>query len=207
MSVAAVVVSRVADESPALRMTGWIGLGLAFVAGALASRRAELLVPGVASWMAAIVMYSPPGPLETTTLSFAGVAVIGAVLARRFGRRGSFDFIPATALTLLPSAFAAAGAVLNSTLDSGQVTRIAAVLVVGAVWLAYGTVKRLAALVGPSVVALGVLAVAQLIVVQRQASGWVSALLAGVVLLAVGTRLEYMRSVSRRAADLVKSLR
>jgi len=110
-------------------------------------------------------------------------------------------------LAIVPSAFAAARAVLDGTVDSEQVTRIAVVLVVGAIALAVGTYKRLAALVGPAVIALVVLAVAQLIVVQRNTSGWVSALIAGVVLLVVGTRLEYLRTVSRRASDLVKSLR
>ncbi len=202
-----VIVSRVGDESFATRTAAWIFIGFAFIVAALRFRRVELLVPAAASWMLVVFMYSPPGPLEVLTCSLAAIAAVVAVIARRFGRKGTIDFIPATALAIVPSAFAAARAVLDGTVDSEQVARIAVVLVVGAIALAVGTYKRLAALVGPAVIALVVLAVAQLIVVQRNTSGWVSALIAGVVLLVVGTRLEYLRTVSRRASDLVKSLK
>ena len=207
LAATVVMVSRVADESDAMRAAGWVVIGGLFVGAALVFRRVELLVPAAGSWMLVVYLYSPPGPLEVLTCSLAAVAGVIAWLARRFGRTGTLDFIPATALAIIPSAFAAAGAVLDGTVDSEQVTRIVLVLVVGAAALAIGTYRRFAALVGPSAVALVALAVAQLIVVQRSTSGWVSALVAGVVLLIVGTRLEYLRSMSRRAGDLVRSLR
>lgn len=206
-AVMAVVVSRVADDSLAMRAGSWVVIGGVFVVAALRFRRVELLVPGAVAWMAAVVAYSPPGPLEVLTGSLAAIAAVVALVARRFGRKGSIDFIPAAAIALVPSAWAAAKALLDATVDRTQTARIAVVLSVGAIALAIGVWKRLAALVGPATVALVVLAVAQLIVVQRNTSGWVSALIAGIILLVVGTRLEYLRSVSRRTSDLVKSLR
>jgi hypothetical protein len=207
VATAVVIVSRTGDDSLAIRAGAWVMIGCAFIVASLRFRRVELLVPAALSWMLVVFMYSPPGPLEVLTCSLAAIAGVVALIARRFGRRGTIDFIPAAALALVPSAFAAARAALDASVNSEQVTRIAVVLVVGAVALAVGTYKRLAALVGPAAMALVVLAVAQLIVVQRRTSGWVSALIAGALLLLVGTRLEYLRSVSRRAGDLVKSLR
>lgn len=207
VAASVVVVSRVADDSLVVRTGAWVAIGGAFIFAALRIRRAELLVPGAVCWMAAVIGYSPPGPLEVLTGSLAAIAGLVALVARRFGRKGSIDFIPAAALALVPSALAAARAVLDATVDREQTVRIAVVLAVGAVALSVGTYKRLAALAGPAAVALVALAVSQLVVVQRHTSGWVTALIAGVILLVVGTRLEYLRSVSRRTGDFVKSLR
>lgn len=127
-------------------------------------------------------------------------------MARRFGHKGSLDFIPAVAPALVPSALLSFEAVVEGSLDGTAAVRLILVLSGSTAALAAGAYRRVAALVYPSLVSLGLLGSAQLLSIQEYLTNWVSALAAGAVLLVVGARLEYLRAVSRRTTQFFRSL-
>jgi hypothetical protein len=145
--------------------------------------------------------------VEAYSLPIAAIAIFVAAVARRLGRSGSLAFLPGTALALLPSAFLVTEALLVGQNTDTALWRLIATLTTSTVLLCVGAYRRLAALVYPAVAALLLLAASQYATVEVYVTNWGAALVAGVVLLAVGARLEYLRGGVRRGIAFARSLR
>lgn len=208
-ALAAVFLSRIGDESTALRVAVWVTLGAVCLVIAHQRKLHAVLLGTAGCWTVAFLsaMAASSLAVEAYSLPIAAIALFVAAVARRLGRSGSLAFLPGTALALLPSAFLVTEALLVGQITDTALWRLIATLTTSTVLLCVGAYRRLAALVYPAVAALLLLAASQYATVEVYVTNWGAALVAGVVLLAVGARLEYLRGGVRRGIAFARSLR
>ncbi len=148
---------------------------------------------------------------ESWTLPFAALLLLAGGLWRLSRPAGSLVWLgPGVAMALLPSAIAcwAAPWVVEATdqAPTEALARMVAVLVVSVVVVALGAHLRLAGLLVPGSVALGVAGAAQvwggLIAVPR----WLALGLAGATLVTLGARIEWLRGEGRTLRRFAGSL-
>ncbi len=195
-AASAVVVSPV--DSPSWFALAAAAVVPAVVAFAARSSHAALCaaVLAVCAWVALPL----PGPFETSTLGAAVLLAGGFALARRATPRlSSWWLAPSLASALVPSALATAP-------GPGALVRTAAVGLLAALLLTAGARLRLAGLVAPAAVALGIVLVLRLWHLATDVPLWIPLAVVGAGLLWAAARLEASLTALRRTSAWFSNL-
>jgi hypothetical protein len=193
-------------------------VSLAAVAAAVLLVDAVLNHRAVLAWVAAgsgilaaatAAGHSDVHLLEGFTLPAAGLLLIAGVAWRRERPSSSLEWCgPATAVALLPSAFATWMSPWNA-IDFGdptpesreQIVRLVAVVVAAGLVAIVGSRLRWGGLLLPASVALGITATAQIWATAHVLPKWVVLASVGAALVAAGARLEWLRDQRTRLDD------
>ena len=149
--------------------------------------------------------------LETVTLPFAALLLIAGHAWNRHQSPGGPSWItPGLLVALVPSAVACwmAPWVFGPSGQSQHeaLVRLGAVLLASVVLLAVGSARRLSGLVLPSALSLGIAGAAQVWGVAEVLPRWLMLATAGIVLVTIGARLEWLRGRGDAARSYVASL-
>ncbi|MGB7983247.1 MAG: hypothetical protein WCF36_20900, partial [Candidatus Nanopelagicales bacterium] len=176
-----------------LPAAGWVGTLLAALALSLA--------PDFA-----------PAVVEGRSLPLAALLLAAGLLWHRRGPTPSLVWLgPAVAMGLLPSALAAWGAPwaldLGDLSTTGQLVRLAGLLVAGVLAVVLGARSRLGGLLIPAALALLITAGAQIWGGLATLPRFLALASAGTLLVLAGARIEWLRSQGRRMRNWVQGLR
>jgi len=175
-------------------------------------------VPDLA-WAAAVaaegaLLLAVPGltrHLEGATLPFAALLLIAGYTWQRHRSPGGPSWItPGLLVALVPSAVACwmAPWVWGPSGQSAReaLLRLGALLLASVALLALGASQRRSGLVVPSAIALGIAGTAQVWGATEVLPRWLMLAVAGIVLVTLGARLEWLRSRGEAARSYVASL-
>ena len=184
----------------------WFGLAvagrapdLAWAAAVAAEGALLLAVPGLT------------GHLETATLPFAALLLVAGYTWQRHQTPGGPSWLtPGLLVALVPSALACwmAPWVFGPSEQTPReaVLRLGAVLLASVVLLAVGSSQRLSGLVLPSALALGIAGAAQVWGAAEVLPRWLMLATAGIALVTLGARLEWLRGRGDAARGYFASL-
>jgi hypothetical protein len=179
-------------------------MGLGLFAFSLRRSAASLAWFGVLALEVAYLLEFEEVPFfEVPTLILAAMLLFAGLIQKRAGEQRSLVvFGPALTAALLPTSMLAWDDVWSRT----ALIRFAVIMLVGVVCLLLGVRLRLLGLVLPSAVAVSIAATAQLWATLDTLPRWLALALAGVALIVMGARIEWVRSQGARTSHWLRSL-
>jgi len=178
--------------------------GLAFFALSVSHPAAPVAWLGAGALEAALLLQWSDVPFfEAPVLVFAGLLLAAGAIQRRAGQHQSMVvYGPAVAMALIPTSLL----VWLQIWEPESLVRFVAVMTFGIAVLLVGVNLRLQGLVIPSAIAIGIAAAAQVHATLDLLPRWLSLGIAGVVLIAVGARIEWVRARGQQTDRWLRSL-
>lgn len=178
--------------------------GLALFAASLRKGAAPVAWLGAIALETALVLQIDDVPfIEAPTLVFAVLLLAAGMVAYRSGvHHSAVVLAPAVTVALVPTALLTWFDVWSQP----ALIRFGIVMVAGVVLLLIGVRRKMAGLVIPASIAVSIAATAQIFTTLDLLPRWLALAVAGVVLIAVGARIEWVRGKGRETEQWLQSL-